>query len=216
MNKSTLHEMFGCETKIQIPRSIWFPALLRWALVLTVLIVPQAARALEWHATVGAQSGDKGHQALAFLPNEIWIHAGDSITWRFDADDVHTVTFLTATQPRPDFLVGLPGFSTDPATFEGSTSVSSPLLVKGTGKETTFTVIFPTIGNFKLVCLVHERMTGAIHVLNGSQALPHDQDFYDRQAADQRQALLSDRDGHLEEACREAWGRGGAPHAHCA
>ena len=61
MNKSTLHEMFGCETKIQIPRSIWFPVHLRWALVLAVLIVPQAGRALEWHATVGAQSGDKGH-----------------------------------------------------------------------------------------------------------------------------------------------------------
>jgi plastocyanin len=55
-------------------------------------------------------------------------------------------------------------------------------------------VTFPTAGNFKLVCLVHENMTGAIHVLNASQPLPHDQDFYDQQAADQRQDLLSDRD----------------------
>src|ERR1700730_8556707 len=94
MKKSALHEMLGCETKIQIPKLIWLPALFRWALVLAVLIVPQAGRALEWHATVGAQSADKGRQALAFLPNEIWIHEGDRITWRFDADDVHTVTFL--------------------------------------------------------------------------------------------------------------------------
>src|SRR5467141_3475945 len=66
------------------PRSIWFPALLRWMLLLlaAILIVPQAVRALECHATVGAESGDKGRQALAFLPNEIRIHAGDSITWR--------------------------------------------------------------------------------------------------------------------------------------
>jgi plastocyanin len=199
MNKSTLHEMFRCETKIQIPRSIWLPALLRWALGLAVLIVPQAGRALEWHATVGAQSGDRGHQALAFLPNEIWIHAGDSITWRFDADDVHTVTFLTATQPRPDFTTLLPPFP-NPATFDGSTFVTTPLLVKGTGKETTFTVIFPKAGNFKLVCLVHENMTGAIHVLDLSQPLPHDQDFYDRQAADQRQDLFSDRDGRGDHA----------------
>ncbi len=34
-----------------------------------------------WTATVGAQSTDQGQQALAFLPNEIWIHAGDSIRW---------------------------------------------------------------------------------------------------------------------------------------
>src|SRR5262245_55628674 len=34
-----------------------------------------------------------------------------------------------------------------------------------------------------------------------SQPLPHDQDFYDRQAADQRRDLLSDRDGRSVAAC---------------
>ena len=37
-------------------------------------------------------------QALAFLPNEIWIHAGDSITWPFASGDTYTVTFLTVGQ----------------------------------------------------------------------------------------------------------------------
>ena len=50
------------------------------------------------------------------------------------------------------------------------------------------------------MCLVHEHMTGAVHVLESDAQLPHDQDFYDRQAADQRRDLLSDRDGRLEEA----------------
>ena len=191
MNKSTLHEMFGRKAKNQIFRSSWFLAVLNWMLLLAVLIVPQAVRALEWSATVGAQSGDKGHQALAFLPNEIWIHAGDSITWRFNVDEIHTVTFLNATDTRPDFNVGPPnGFSSGSASFDGSTSVSTAALVKGA----TFKVTFPKSGNFKLVCLVHERMTGAVHVLDLSQPLPHNQDFYDRQAADQRQNLLSDCD----------------------
>jgi plastocyanin len=171
-------------------------------LLFTVLIVPQVLWGADWFATVGAQTTDKGRQALAFLPNEIWIHVGDSITWRFDADDVHTVSFLTATQPRPDFTTLVPPFP-NPATFDGSTFVTTPLLVKGTGKEPTFTVIFPTVGNFKQVCLVHERMTGVVHVLDPSQTLPHDQDFYDRQAADQRRDLLSDRDRRVEEACRQ-------------
>jgi plastocyanin len=184
------------------------PSSLRWMLLFAVLIVPQAGRALEWHATVGAQSADKGRQALAFLPNEIWIHEGDRITWRFDADDVHTVTFLTATQPRPDFTTLVPPFP-NPATFDGSTFVTTPLLVNGA----TFTVIFPKTGNFKMVCLVHERMTGAIHVLESSQTLPHDQDFYDRQAADQRRDLLSDRDGRIEEACRQHGDQGEHHHS---
>jgi plastocyanin len=185
------------------------PSSLRWMLLFTVLIVPQvlwgAASApatpqptpQTWFATVGAQSGDMGHQALAFLPNEIWIHAGDSITWRWDVGDIHTVTFLKDGATRPNF--GVPPFSSSPATFDGSTSVITPPLVK----PATFTVTFPSPGNFKQVCLVHERMTGAVHVLDLSQPLPHDQDFYDRQAADQRRDLLSDRDGRIEEACRQ-------------
>ena len=163
---------------------------------------------VEWHATVGAQSPDMGRQALAFLPNEIWIHAGDSITWRWDANDIHTVTFLPATLPRPDF--GVPAsFTTSPATFDGSTPVISLPLVT----PATFTVMFPSTGNFMLVCLVHERMTGAIHVLDKTAPLPHDQDFYDRQAADQRRDLLSDRDGRLEEACHQHGDLGGHRHS---
>jgi plastocyanin len=45
-------------------------------------------------------------------------------------------------------------------------------------------------------------MTGAIHVLDKSLRLPHDQNFYDRQAAEERRDLLSDRDGRLEEGSR--------------
>jgi len=156
-------------------------------LLLSLVLAPNAAQA-QWHAIVGAQSHDKGHQALAFLPNEIWIHAGQNITWRWEADDIHTVSLLRADQPRPFFGDGCPGFSGNPATYDGSTCVTTPPLVSGQ----TFTVNFPTAGNFKLVCLVHENMTGTIHVLAANQPLPHDQAFYDRQAADQRKDLLSE------------------------
>src|SRR5438105_12212823 len=90
-----------------------------------------SADAAQWNATVGAQSNDKGIQALAFLPNEIWIHAGDRITWTFQADENHTVTFLRAGQVRPDFNVGCPGLSSDPAIFRGSTWVTTPAFVTG-------------------------------------------------------------------------------------
>jgi hypothetical protein len=80
----------------------------------------------------------------------------------FNADDIHTVTFLTDGQVRPPFPVGCPGFSAPGASFDGSTCVTSPPFVTGQ----TFSVLFPTAGNFKLVCLVHEDMTGTIHVLD--------------------------------------------------
>ena len=113
----------------------------------------------QWNASVGAQSKDMGHQALAFLPNEIWIHAGDSISWTFAVDEIHAMTFLASGQTRPPFPVGCPGFSASGAMFDGSTCVTTPPTTVGG----TFTVLFPTAGNYKLVCLVHADMTGTVH-----------------------------------------------------
>lgn len=166
---------------------------IRLTIMLTVLITPNVARA-QWRATVGAQSWNSARQALAFLPNELWIHAGDDVTWTFQAGEIHTVTFLAtspAAQVRPPFQVGCPGFSGEPAMFDGTACISTPPLVKGA----SFKVEFPVVGNFKLVCLVHPDMTGVVHVLDKAKALPHDQIFYDAEAAAQAQALLSDRDG---------------------
>jgi plastocyanin len=158
-----------------------------------------------WHATVGAQSQDLGRQAFAFLPNEIWIHAGDSITWRFDVDEIHTVTFLKTAQTRPPFTAGCPGFTSSPATFDGTACVTTPPLVTGQ----TFTVTFPKTGNFKLVCLVHPDMTGVVHALDPTTVLPHDQEFYDDQAAEERRSLLAG-DGPAEH--RGLHGEDGSAH----
>ena len=68
--------------------------------------------------------------------------------------------------------------------------MTTPPLVKGQ----QFSVNFPKKGNYKLVCLVHENMTGVVHVLDSSTPLPFDQQDYNEQAADQRTALLSDAD----------------------
>jgi plastocyanin len=182
-----------------------YPAFLRGMLALAILVFPSVVGA-QWRATVGAQSRDLGRQALAFLPNEIWIHSGDDITWTFETDEIHSVTFLTAGQTRAPFTSGCatfppgtpPVFSPSGASFDGSTCVSTPPMVKGQ----TFKVSFPTAGNYKLVCLVHENMTGTVHVLPLSVALPHSQNFYDLQAHDERKDLLSDTDeghGHHHE-----------------
>ena len=62
----------------------------------------------------GAQSADAAKQAMAFLPNEVWIDAGDSITWTSDTGESHTVTF-----PKQPEAPAAPG------TFTG-TSVTRP------------------------------------------------------------------------------------------
>jgi plastocyanin len=147
-----------------------------------------AVQATEWHGIVGAQSEDMGRQGLAFLPNEFWVHVGDSITWTFSTTEIHTVSFLSNGQIRPTFQAGCPGSTPDGSSYTGTACVNSGTFASGQ----TYTVNFPTAGNFKLVCLVHANMTAMVHVLNLTETLPHDQAFYDDQANNQQAKLLSD------------------------
>jgi plastocyanin len=186
------HSLRITSKPIALPACVWF------------LLAGASAplRADTWNTVVGAQSADQAKQALAFLPNELWIHAGDGIRWTFAANEIHTVSFLTPGPPaevRPPLFapsgafIGCPGAGATPdgSSFNGSACVSSNPSILGQ----TYTVQFPAAGNFKLVCLVHVRMTGTVHVLNPSENLPHDQAFYDREAANQQAELLSDAAG---------------------
>jgi len=134
---------------------------------------------------------------LAFLPNEVWIHQGDSITWTFPTDERHTATFLVPRQVRPKFQVGCPGATPDGSNYDGTACVNSGVLMDGQ----TYSVTFPKTGNFKLSCLVHLFMTGVVHVLDLATPLPHDQTFYDEQAEKEQHELLSDA-SHLEGRAR--------------
>ena len=195
-------------------------------LMLAVLSVPRAVQAqYTWQANMGAQSHDMGTQANAFLPNELWINAGDSIKWTSHADAIHTVSFLkqvaglpfnifttgasTGGTSRPSFIgpfgpflppAGCAGdaqggtaVTPSGSSFNGSACVNSgPFAEDAT--TPFYTVTFPAPGNFKLVCLVHRDMTGVVHVLASGAPLPHEQAFYDNQAADEARDLITDND----------------------
>jgi plastocyanin len=167
------------------------------ALLVAVLGFSKAQAQQNWNATVGGQSADMSRQAAAFLPNEIWIHAGDSITWTFASADIHSVTFLTVGQVYPfDFTQGCPPITPSGLPFDGSSCVSSSPLVLGQ----TYEVVFPKAGNYEIVCLVHAQMFGTIHVLDPTLPLPFDQASYDEQAKEQLKALLEDADRHRHHA----------------
>jgi plastocyanin len=192
-------------------KRILFPGSLCWIFAATILIVPSAAKAsTTYNAYVGGEPKDQSVQADAFLPNELWLFEGDSIKWTFvPVNEPHTVTFLTPGQivPIPPPPAGPPfaaqGVNCGPAaSYDGSACVSTAAGLNG---GATFTVKFPKAGNYKLVCLIHPDMNGTIHVLvnnapNG--ALIHSQRFYDDQARDELQALLSD-DDHQDD--RRDW-----------
>lgn len=189
-----------------------------------LLAFPAAAGAQQtWTVQVGAESHDQAKQADAFFPNEIWIYAGDSITFKFSPkNEIHTVTFLEAGQVRPLFS-GPPNVpvgcdqvdSETPAQPSGSqyggTGAMAPQLAcvnSGPMADgATYTVMFPAAGNFKMVCLVHGDMYGVVHVLQDSDSsapfysasLPYNQSDYDRQAADEVRDLITNSPNGMEQ-----------------
>lgn len=194
------------------------PKLTYWLAISAGIVLAHGAQAQSWHATVGEQSPDEAVQALAFLPNEMWIHVGDSITWTFHANEGHSVTFLKVGQPRPTFLAGCAagappnGTTPDGSAFDGLGCVNSGI-IKTPG--ITYTVTFSNPGNYVVVCLLHANQSGTIHVLNASEPLPHDQDFYDSQAAVEERDLLHDHDGGFAaESDERAPGQSDEPDAH--
>ena len=164
-------------------------------------VAATTAEGQDWQAIVGGESPGRERQALAFLPNELWVHTGDSIRWTFPTHERHTLTFLKPGQTRPPGFgpifgvpIGCPGLTPDGSSFDGSACVTTGILRldQNTASAPTYSVHFPAAGNFKFVCLLHADMTGVVHVLNLSDLLPHDQDFYDRQAQTERVLLLAD------------------------
>ena len=198
-------------------------------LLLVPIISPSASQS--WRATVGSQNIDASKQAMAFLPNEMWISQGDSITWKTNAGEGHTITFLQQTSGGPSATgTSRPANGTTGATgcagggqggtavtasganFDGSTCLNSGPLCDANLQQspepdkcggTTYSVTFPTAGNFKLVCLIHRDMTGTVHVLPTSASLPFSQADYDGQAEEQAREIINDTDGGMAQRC--AW-----------
>jgi len=167
-------------------------ALIACVSLFAISIAPHTAQGATWQVSAGAQNADLGRQALAFLPNELWIHAGDSVKWTLDTNEIHTVSFMTPSQLRPVGPHRNDVITPDGSAFDGSSFVNSGDLSGGQ----TYTVKFPTTGNFKLVCLVHLYMNGTIHVLTPSARLPFDQKSYDQEATQESGQLLSESKPH--------------------
>jgi plastocyanin len=111
-------------------------------------------------------NGAGGNQAsvLRFLPVDLTVKAGDSVTWLGnDPHEVHTVTFYNPDGKVPDFIVPQPQGSGPPklvvphAAPENDTAVDSQDLYNSglllPGQSYTFT--FPKPGTYTYVCVVH-------------------------------------------------------------
>jgi plastocyanin len=165
---------------------------------------------------VGAEDVDMGASLTAFFPDTLRIHVGDTVHWKRNTNEVHTVTFLAGT-PLPPFNVaappGLPSplmhnpliaFPVAPkhGRYDGTTFATSGIF--GPDQDVyevdSFDLTFTTRGTYNYVCVVHgARMSGQIIVVDDDDHIPSPREV-DEQAQHAIAAALADVPAALELA----------------
>ena len=98
-------------------------------------------------------------EGTSFVPAEITVQAGDTVTWEVAGGDVHTVTAYEDSVPN-----GAPYFASGGAADESEAreELAAGLLQEGEAFEVTF----EEPGTFEYFCIPHESagMTGTVVV----------------------------------------------------
>ena len=181
---------------------------------------PASAAPATWTVRVGSQSANMAVQGMRFLPGEVTVDAGDTVTWRAGSAEIHTVTFFPGGGPQtslPPFdpgdlsqLTQQGGSTYDPAQYFSSglmTTVPSggdvgPL--PPVPHVQSYSLTFPEEGTFTYYCLVHGlMMVGTVHVQAAGTPYPYTQRQYDEQARLMAAGLLADG----QSLRRELWRR---------
>ena len=63
---------------------------------------------------VGAEDNNEGVDAEYFYPANLHIHIGDTVVWKQNSAEIHTVTFLAGSE-MPDLIVPAPAGAPSPA-----------------------------------------------------------------------------------------------------
>ncbi|WP_307274245.1 plastocyanin/azurin family copper-binding protein [Arthrobacter sp. W4I7] len=164
-----------------------------------------------WTVQVGSESWDQEIQGMAFLPSDITVNKGDSINWKANAAEIHTVTFLAAGQSLEPFNPANPDqlFKRGGGQYDGHSYYNSGILsnveVPGFPSEKSYKLKFQHEGDFTYYCVVHGMaMKGTVHVQERGSAYPHSQRDYDRSSAAQEEAILKDGMKLDDELARHA------------
>lgn len=140
---------------------------------------------------VGAENAHRGVGIMGYFPGTIRIHAGDTVRFLQNSNEIHTVTFLGG-QPLPEFVVpaatvGLPD-TPSPLVFnplattrtqapvslsDQTTWANSGVMGREPGQYRSFSVTFAAMGTYDYVCIVHgTMMSGTVEVVGDSTRVP--------------------------------------------
>ena len=150
----------------------------------------------DWTVLVGSQTPDMAVQGQRFLPGDVTIDAGDSVTWQANSAEIHTVTFVDGGAPQASLPPLDPTDATQITpqgsdTMDGTSDYNSGLLTTLPAFTplpvpvfASYSLTFPDAGTFSYYCLVHGvMMRGVVHVQAAGASYPTTQADIDADAA---------------------------------
>ncbi len=156
-------------------------------LVSPVAAAPLASSSQTYTVLVGAENTSSKVGIMSFFPGTLKVHVGDTVVWKVQTHEIHTVSFL-AGGVMPDLLIPAPAFGPaamqfNPAVafpavptggmYDGTTFANSGILSTDPGQSTQFSLTFTQPGSFPYLCLVHGMMmSGTIEVVNSLVSIP--------------------------------------------
>ena len=136
---------------------------------------------------VGLSRPEQGVNVDAYFPDKLSVHVGDTVEFRQNAAEIHTVTFLAPSQTLPDLLATFPVI--DPAVwrpvvpanhlYDGTSYANSGVMSTDPSyslpgqQVTNFWLTFTHAGSYQYFCIVHGvMMTGTVNVVDPSVVIP--------------------------------------------
>lgn len=164
-----------------------------------------------WTVQVGSEAHDQAIQGMSFLPANIYVNSGDTVTWEANSAEIHTVTFLAHGQSLMPFNPFDPKqLSRQGGTaYDGHSYYNSGIManVSNTGFKAVegYTLKFTHTGNFTYYCIVHGKgMKGTVHVRAAGTDYPYSQSQYDRQTRKQERKIARDGEEQWAAAHKQA------------
>jgi plastocyanin len=179
--------------KEYLPMKRWLPSGIgrvlgvAFSLLLALALFVPPVAASSSHATytvlVGYNQPKRGVNVDAYFPDHLQVHVGDTVKFKQNAPEIHTVTFLAGQTPPdligPNFPILDPmvyypvvpaGHAYDGTSYANSGIMSTDPSYFLSGEQvTSFSLTFTKTGTFHYYCIVHGKdMAGTIDVVDQS------------------------------------------------
>jgi plastocyanin len=114
---------------------------------------------------VNVGGGETGYSVNAFLPQDVTIHTGDTVNYKFPWLEPHMVVLDNGV----DLNSAEPAVDPSPFTFDGVRKYVYSGVQSGPDAP-DFAIKFAKAGTYKITCLIHPGMDGSVKVVDSGDA----------------------------------------------